>query len=194
MPRTPYPTDLTDAQWEKIAVFLPQPKKNGRTGRPRVYAYRDILDALFYQIRSGDAWRMLPHDFPPWDTAYGYIRRWKRDRAWERIHDASCRKGGTRGHDREDKATNQRRTPTNVEDTSAENLNDVRDKNSRVCVCVFGSSVFPSCPEPPLLHRLGLSVLGILSNLSFEKNRGIPFDFPLITRLRRFSSSSCDTL
>jgi hypothetical protein len=43
-------------------------------------------------------------------------------------------KGGTRGHDSEDKATNQRRTPTNVEDTSAENLNDVRDKNSRVCV------------------------------------------------------------
>jgi putative transposase len=88
MPRQSYPTDLTDAQWEKVVPLLPQPKQHGRTGRPRVYAYRDILDALFYQVRSGGAWRMLPHDFPPWDTIYGYFRRWKRDGTWERIHDA----------------------------------------------------------------------------------------------------------
>jgi putative transposase len=88
MPRQAYSTDLTDAQWEKIASLLPQPKQSGRTGRPRVYPYREILNALFYQLRSGGAWRLLPHDFPPWDTVYGYFRRWKRDGTWERIHDA----------------------------------------------------------------------------------------------------------
>jgi len=81
-------TDLTDEQWKKIAPLLPQPKQSGRTGRPRLYPYREILNALFYRVRSGCAWRMLPHDFPPWDTVYGDFRRLKRDGTLERIHDA----------------------------------------------------------------------------------------------------------
>jgi hypothetical protein len=57
-----YPTDLSDAKWEYIETHLPAPKA---TGRPRVYTLREILNAIFYIVRSGYAWRLLPHEFPP---------------------------------------------------------------------------------------------------------------------------------
>lgn len=88
MSRQSYPTDLTDGQYALIAALLPAPKTSGRTGRPREYSYREILNALFYQLRSGCAWRMLPHDFPPWDTVYGYFSRWQKSGVWKNIHDA----------------------------------------------------------------------------------------------------------
>jgi len=49
---------------------------------------REILNAIFYQLRSGGAWRLLPHDLPPWDTVYGYFRRWKQNGLWKTLHDA----------------------------------------------------------------------------------------------------------
>ena len=61
-PRASYPTDLTDAEWHCIAPHLPG--ENPR-GRPREHPVREILDAIFYVIRGGCAWRLLPHDFPP---------------------------------------------------------------------------------------------------------------------------------
>ncbi len=64
---------------------LPAPKANGR---PRVYPLREILNAIFYVERSGCAWRLLPHDFPPWKTVYHYFRLWGVDRTWERMHAA----------------------------------------------------------------------------------------------------------
>ena len=54
-------------------------------GRPRVHHYREILDALLYLLRSGFAWRLLPHEFPPWRTVYHYFRRWRLDGVWERL-------------------------------------------------------------------------------------------------------------
>ena len=56
-------------------------------GRPRTVNLRAIINALLYVLRSGCAWRMLPHDFPPWGTVYYYFRRWRRDGTWERIHE-----------------------------------------------------------------------------------------------------------
>ncbi len=88
MERQAYPTDLTDTQWQKIQLLLPSPKTTGRTGRPREYPYREICNALFYQVRSGCAWRMLPHDFPQWDSVYHYFRQWTRDGTLEKVHDA----------------------------------------------------------------------------------------------------------
>jgi putative transposase len=88
MTRQAYSTDLTDGQYQKIAPYLPQPKPCGKTGRPREYSYREILNAIFYQLRTGCAWRLLPHDLPPWETVYGYFRRWKRNGLWQRLHDA----------------------------------------------------------------------------------------------------------
>lgn len=83
--RKPYLTDLSDAEWSCLEPHLPAPKANGR---PRTYPLREILEAIFYVVRSGCAWRLLPHDFPPWKTVYHYFRFWRLDGTWERMHAA----------------------------------------------------------------------------------------------------------
>ena len=75
-----YPSDLTDEQWQIIAPLLP-PAKPG--GRPRTVDLRDIINAIFYLNRSGCAWRMLPHEFPPWGTVHYYARQWRLAGVWE---------------------------------------------------------------------------------------------------------------
>jgi transposase len=87
MNRAGYWTDLTDAEWAIIAPLLPAPDPT-KGGRPRRHALRTILDALFYAIRSGCAWRLLPRDFPPWQTVYHYLRTWRLDGTWTAIHTA----------------------------------------------------------------------------------------------------------
>lgn len=87
MKRRPYATDLTDAQWARLRSVLPA-AKNGRTGRPRRYALREIINALLYQARTGCQWRNLPHEFPPWESVYDHFRRWKRSSTLERIQEA----------------------------------------------------------------------------------------------------------
>ena len=69
-----------------IEPLLP-PRKKGR-GRPRVRDRREIVNAIFYLVRSGCAWRLLPHDFPPFPTVYWYFRCWQADGTWKRVHDA----------------------------------------------------------------------------------------------------------
>ena len=83
--RKAYQTDLTDAEWSCLEGHLPVPKA---TGRPRLYPLREILDAIFYVVRSGCAWRLLPHDYPPWKTVYHYFRFWRLDGTWEKMHSA----------------------------------------------------------------------------------------------------------
>ncbi len=75
--REPYPTDLSDAEWEKVETHIPKSIKE--RGRKREQSFRAILNAIFYVLRSGCAWRMLSHDFPPWKTVYHYFRLWRRD-------------------------------------------------------------------------------------------------------------------
>jgi len=70
MDRKPYPSDLTDEEWTLLKPLIP-PAKPG--GRPRHWEMREILNAIFYVLRSGCAWRMLPRDFPPWQTVYDYF-------------------------------------------------------------------------------------------------------------------------
>jgi putative transposase len=83
--RKPYPTDLADDEWTYIEPHMPAPKEHGR---PRIHSTREILDAIFYVLRSGCQWRMLPHDFPRWPTVYYYFRQWRIDGTWERINRA----------------------------------------------------------------------------------------------------------
>jgi putative transposase len=83
--RRPYPTDLSDAEWNYIEPHLPAPKEHGR---PRIHSTREILDAIFYILRSGCQWRLLPHDFPRWPTVYHYFRKWRIDGTWESINRA----------------------------------------------------------------------------------------------------------
>ncbi len=83
--RKPYPTDLSDAEWALLEGHLPTPENDGR---PRVHSLREILNAIFYIVKSGCAWRLLPHDFPPWKTVYHYFRAWRLDGTWKRMHRA----------------------------------------------------------------------------------------------------------
>jgi putative transposase len=83
--RKPYPTDLSDGEWSYLSPFLPTSKA---TGRPRIHSYREILNAIFYVLRSGCPWRLLPHDFPPWKTVFHYFRAWRLDGTWERMNRA----------------------------------------------------------------------------------------------------------
>jgi putative transposase len=83
--RRAYQTDLSDAEWSYIEPHLPTPRA---PGRPRVHTLREITDAIFYIVRSGCAWRLLPHDFPPWKTVHHYFRRWRIDGTFERMHSA----------------------------------------------------------------------------------------------------------
>jgi putative transposase len=82
MERNPYPTDLTDEQWKLVEPFLPDPKPGGR---PRETDLREVLNALFYLVRSGCQWRMIPHEFPPWRTCYNYYRAWIDSGVWDEI-------------------------------------------------------------------------------------------------------------
>lgn len=70
-----YPSDVSDAEWRVLEPLLPKAKK---PGRPRTVDRRWIVNALMYVLRSGCSWRMLPHDFPVWQTVYNTFRRWRR--------------------------------------------------------------------------------------------------------------------
>jgi hypothetical protein len=61
-----YPTDLTDGEWALLEPLIAHGDR--RRGRPRLWPARRVLDAIFYVLRSSCAWRLLPHDFPPWQT------------------------------------------------------------------------------------------------------------------------------
>ncbi len=78
-----YSTDLTDAEWGCLEPHIPTPS---RRGRPRLHSLRAILDAVFYVLKSGCPWRLLPREFPPWKTVYDWFRRWRIDGTWERLN------------------------------------------------------------------------------------------------------------
>lgn len=81
-----YPTDLTDEEWERIRPLLPRPAKSGR--KPRV-DLREVLNAIRYMARAGVGWRMLPQDFPPWQTVYWWFRRFVRRLLIRTLHDVA---------------------------------------------------------------------------------------------------------
>src|SRR5260221_7028206 len=79
----PYPTDLSERAWTILAPLLPQPKPGGR---PRSVDLRRVLNGIFHVLRSGCPWRLLPRESGPWSTVSGYLRAWRQDGTWERIH------------------------------------------------------------------------------------------------------------
>lgn len=86
-PARRYPTDLTNRQWRLVEPLLPAPPA-GPAGRPRKHPPREIVNAILYHVRAGGAWRMLPRDFPPWQTVYWYFTLWRTDGTLDRLHDA----------------------------------------------------------------------------------------------------------
>lgn len=83
--RKTYPSDLRDAEWAALELVIPAIKPGGRPAR---HSRREIVNAILYVIRGGNQWRAMPHDLPPWQTAYYYFRRWRNDGTWEQVHHA----------------------------------------------------------------------------------------------------------
>jgi putative transposase len=79
-----YPSDLSRTQWKRLKRLLPAAKPGGR---PRSVKLREILNGIFYILRGGCAWRMMPHEFPPWSTCYDYFRKWRNDGTWAKLND-----------------------------------------------------------------------------------------------------------
>jgi transposase len=82
-----YSIDLSDAEWECLKPHVPPPNNRGR---PKTHTTREILHAIFYILKSGCAWRLLPRDFPPWETLYWWFRRWRMDGTFERLRTGCC--------------------------------------------------------------------------------------------------------
>ena len=78
-----YLTDLSQAEWECLKPHVPPAKERGR---PRIHSPRRLLDAVFYVLRSGCAWRLLPYEFPPWKTVYWWFRKWRIDGTFEHLN------------------------------------------------------------------------------------------------------------
>ena len=82
--RKPYPSDLSDAEWEILKQILPKPKG---FGHPVEVDFREILNGIFYVQRTGCQWEMMPHDLPPYSTVYRYFQKWQRKGIWQQMHD-----------------------------------------------------------------------------------------------------------
>jgi transposase len=80
--RKAYPSDLSDAEWLLLSPLIPKAKPGGHK---EVHAKREIVNAMLYLLRSGCQWRMLPHDFPPWQSIYNYYLEWRDNGLWDRI-------------------------------------------------------------------------------------------------------------
>ena len=81
--RKAYSTDLSDGEWATIEGFIPAVKAGGR---PAKYERRELVNAILYTLRTGGGWRLLPHDFPPWQSVYGYFHRWCHSGVWQKLH------------------------------------------------------------------------------------------------------------
>lgn len=82
-----YPTDLNDSEWQVIEQYLPKGCPKGPGGRPREIAWRQLLNGIFYIVRSGCAWRLMPKDLPHWKTVYHYFRLWRKAGTWQQMND-----------------------------------------------------------------------------------------------------------
>ena len=83
--RKPYSTDMTDEQWAHLRILLPKTRGKGRRRSPQ--QQRELVNAMYYVNHSGGQWRDLPHDFPPWQTVYGYFENLVKAGVWQEIND-----------------------------------------------------------------------------------------------------------
>jgi transposase len=85
--RQAYSSDLSDDEWISIKPLIKEDVYYGPKGRTK-HSRREMLDAIFYVVKTGCQWRELPHDFPSWKGVYGQFLRWKRKGLFEKIHDS----------------------------------------------------------------------------------------------------------
>ncbi|MFK7934170.1 MAG: IS5 family transposase [Saprospiraceae bacterium] len=84
--RKKYPSDISKNGWKNLQKELPQPNNDTEKGGRPNEDLREIINAIFYVVKTGCSWRSLPHDFPNWSTVYGYFNRWSKNGTWEYIH------------------------------------------------------------------------------------------------------------
>ena len=84
--RKSYPSDLSDKEWEILEPLIPAAKEGGR---PREVDMREVMNGIFYVLKSGCQWDMLPHDLPPTGTVYYYYNMWRKDGTWQWMNDQS---------------------------------------------------------------------------------------------------------
>lgn len=89
MTRKAYKTDITEAQWQILQPLIP-PAKPG--GHPRTVNMREVVNGIFYVLRTGCGWEMLPHDLPPYSTVYYYFRRWQKTGVWQQMNNTLRRR------------------------------------------------------------------------------------------------------
>jgi putative transposase len=85
MTRKAYKTDITEAQWQILQPLIPAAKPGGH---PRTANMREVVNGIFYVLRTGCGWEMLPHDLPPYSTVYYYFRRWQKTGVWQQMNKA----------------------------------------------------------------------------------------------------------
>jgi putative transposase len=90
MARKPYPSDLTDEQWELIDLMIPAAKPAAGRGKPRGVDMREVFNAMLYINRSSCRWDMLPHDLPPKGTVYEYYSTWREEATFQQMLDTLC--------------------------------------------------------------------------------------------------------
>jgi putative transposase len=140
MNRKPYPSDLTDEQWQILQPMIPAARPGGR---PRKTNMRDVLDAIFYLTREGCSWRALPHDFPPWKTVYNYFEAWQHTGLWQRLLTAlRCRVRAAAGRETSPRfaAIDSQSVPTALggEQRGYDGNKKVKGRKRHICVDTLG--------------------------------------------------------
>lgn len=91
--RKSYPSDISKNGWETLKKLLPASKSNLEIGgRPPSVSLKEVINGIFYVLKTGCSWRSLPHDLPVWGTVYGYYRKWCIDGTWLLIHNHLVKK------------------------------------------------------------------------------------------------------
>ena len=157
MKRQSYDTDLTDEQWLIVANFYP---KASHKGRPRTQNFREITNAILYLVRAGCPWRLLPHDFPKWQTVYYYFRRWQKERIWQHIHDAL-------------RADLRNRAGRNAEPSAAiADTQSIRTGNHGLSKGFDGGKLIKGRKRHIIVDVMGLLLVVMVHSASIQERRG----------------------
>jgi putative transposase len=165
-----YPSDLTDSQWKLVEPLIPVYPG----GRPRTTPLRDVLDAIFYLVRTGCQWRFLPKDFPPKSTVWGYFDEWRHNGTLELIHDTlrdRVRKEAKPGQPRRTASIDSQSVDTSSggEARGRDNAKNVNGRKRHIvvdsqglllAVVVTGAEVDDGAAAPAVLEQLAGPPLG----------------------------------
>src|SRR5262245_18379754 len=160
----PYETDVTDAQWDILPPLLPKETWTpGSRGRPPCPLRREG-NGMLYVNKTGCQWRMRPKDFGPWETVYGYLRRWRRAGVWERVmtdlHQVVRRCQGRLGEPSAGAIVSQSvKTATQSKEVGCDGNKKIQGRQRHLLVATLGLIVAVVVTAASVDDRLGLMAL-----------------------------------